>query len=167
MLLRALQHELLERQRDERERHGEADQREDAVQAAERSHVVQGILVRHGIARRLVPRLLAGRPRRVALARRAGAPEVRAAELEGAFMKRDALPSVLLAAAAAVTLSAQQPPTPPFRFERPLVTGGGGPRRIAIDVPLLVGAAPFRTATRGTDPATGRSSVALGDGLRD
>ena len=82
-------------------------------------------------------------------------------------MKTRALRSVLLAvAAAAVTLSAQQA-APPFRYERPVVTGGAGPRRLAIDVPLLVGAAPFRTAIRAKDPATGAVTVALGDGLRD
>ena len=47
----------------------------------------------------------------------------------------------------AVTTSAQQPqPAPSFRFERPIVTAGAGPRRLAIDVPLLVGASPFRFA---------------------
>src|SRR4051812_12937075 len=40
----------------------------------------------------------------------------------------------------AVTLSAQQP-APAFRFERPIVIDGAGPRRLAIDVPLLVGSA--------------------------
>ena len=53
----------------------------------------------------------------------------------------------------AVTTSAQQPAPPPsFRFERPIVTGGAGPRRLAIDVPLLVGTAParlFRGSRRG------------------
>jgi hypothetical protein len=45
----------------------------------------------------------------------------------------------------AVTTSAQQPAPPPsFRFERPIVTGGAGPRRLPIDVPLLVGTAPAR-----------------------
>jgi hypothetical protein len=45
----------------------------------------------------------------------------------------------------AVTMSAQQSAPPPsFRFERPIVSDGAGPRRLAIDVPLLVGTAPAR-----------------------
>jgi hypothetical protein len=41
-----------------------------------------------------------------------------------------------------VAPSAQQPATPPaFRFERPIVTGGAGPRRLQVDIPLLVGSA--------------------------
>ena len=31
---------------------------------------------------------------------------------------------------------------PAFRFERPIVSGGAGPRRLSIDVPLLVGGTP-------------------------
>ena len=38
----------------------------------------------------------------------------------------------------------QTPPETPFRYERPVLTGGVGPRRLAIDVPLLVGGGPFR-----------------------
>jgi hypothetical protein len=45
-------------------------------------------------------------------------------------------------------LSAQAPPAPSalsgaFRFERPVQPGRPGPNRLAPDVPLLVGAAPF------------------------
>jgi uncharacterized protein DUF3999 len=84
------------------------------------------------------------------------------------MMTRLARTLFVAACAAGATLSAQQTAAPPaFRFERPIVTAGAGPRRLAIDVPLLVGAAPFRTAVRGHDPSTGLSSVALGDGLRD
>jgi Protein of unknown function (DUF3999) len=57
----------------------------------------------------------------------------------------------IIVAVCAITTSAQQPA---FRFERPIVTDGAGPRRLAIDVPLLVGAAPFRV-------------VRAGDALRD
>jgi hypothetical protein len=82
-------------------------------------------------------------------------------------MTRPALRSVALASVAVASLSAQQPATPPpFRFERPIVTGGAGPKRLAIDVPLLAGAAPFRTAIR-QDQGAGATSVAVGDGLRD
>lgn len=71
-------------------------------------------------------------------------------------------------AALAATMSAQQPAAPSsFRFERPLVTGGAGARRVAIDVPLLAGAASFRTAVRGLNPSTGAMAIAVGDGLRD
>src|SRR5258707_6531756 len=46
----------------------------------------------------------------------------------------------------AVTTSAQQSAPPPaFRFERPIVSGGAGPRRLAIDVPLLAGTASARS----------------------
>jgi hypothetical protein len=60
-------------------------------------------------------------------------------------------PSVYVAPALAVWLlaraSAQQTPAPPtFRFERPVTTDGSGPRRLAIDVPLLAGGKPFLTA---------------------
>jgi hypothetical protein len=52
--------------------------------------------------------------------------------------------AALCAILAAATVSAQPPATPPaFRFERPIVTDGSGPRRLPIDVPLLVGGAPF------------------------
>jgi len=49
------------------------------------------------------------------------------------------LAAALLTAAA---LHAQQPPPDRFRFERPIATDGAGPRRLAIDVPLLAGAEP-------------------------
>src|SRR5205823_1813747 len=74
---------------------------------------------------------------------------------------------VVLVAVAIASLSAQQPATPPpFRFERPIVTGGAGPKRLAIDVPLLGGAAPFRTAIR-QDQGNRATTIAVGDGLRD
>jgi hypothetical protein len=84
-------------------------------------------------------------------------------------MKTRALRGVPLAIAAAATLSAQQPAAPPpFRFERTIVTGGAGPHRLAIDVPLIAGAAPFRTGIRAIrDVDTGAMSVVVGDGLRD
>jgi hypothetical protein len=37
-------------------------------------------------------------------------------------------------------------PETPFRYERPVQTGGSGPRRLAIDVPLLVGGSRFEGA---------------------
>jgi hypothetical protein len=50
----------------------------------------------------------------------------------------------------AITVSAQQAPAPPaFRFERSIVAEGAGPRRLPVDMPLLVGAAPFRPGSDG------------------
>jgi hypothetical protein len=64
------------------------------------------------------------------------------------------------------TVSAQPPATlPAFRFERPIVTGGKGPRRLAIDVPLLVGGAPFRVVSRFAKTLT--PIVEVGGGLTD
>lgn len=61
------------------------------------------------------------------------------------------------------TASAQQPAAPAsFRFERPVVTGGAGPRRLAIDVPLLVGGKPFQVVSGQThDPTAIRSALLL------
>jgi len=78
--------------------------------------------------------------------------------------------AALTVAAAAVVVSAQQAAAPPaFRFERPVVTGGSGPRRLAVDLPLLAGAAPFRTTVleRSNESAAARRSVAASGGLRD
>ena len=74
--------------------------------------------------------------------------------------------SILAAVCAVATLaqwsSAQQPPAQPaFRFERPIVADGAGPRRLAIDVPLLVGSAPFRAIIRSRNPQTGAVTVRL------
>ena len=67
--------------------------------------------------------------------------------------------------AGAVAVTAQQTAT--FRFERPIATSGSGPQRLAIDVPLLAAASPFRTTVRSRDPETGARTVILSDGLRD
>ena len=76
--------------------------------------------------------------------------------------------ATLLVQLSAQQLSAQQPVTPPaFRFERPILIAGAGPRRLPVDVPLLVGAAPFRITSRSTDPRTGAPVYVLGDGLTD
>jgi uncharacterized protein DUF3999 len=73
-------------------------------------------------------------------------------------------PSVYIAPALAAlltTASAQQPRNPPtFRFERTVTTDGGGPRRLAIDVPLLTGGKPFQTAG---DPSNLRLTGGLAD----
>ena len=63
-------------------------------------------------------------------------------------MSRSRFRAALIAAAAfAVVVSAQQP-APVFRFERPIVTDGAGPRRLPIDVPLLVGTVQSRPLVR-------------------
>ncbi len=72
--------------------------------------------------------------------------------------------AVLLVLTARVV--AQQPP-PAFRFERPIAAGGEGPRRLPVDVPLLVGGAPFQTASRIVSPATGETTVSMSNGLAD
>ena len=54
--------------------------------------------------------------------------------------------SALLLFAAA--LAAQAPsPDAAFRFERPIIVAPGGPHRLAVDVPLLVGGNAFRVVT--------------------
>ena len=79
--------------------------------------------------------------------------------------------TVLVASAAVVAVSAamlaQPPASTAFRFERPIVVDGSGPRRLAIDVPLLVGGSPFRTVSRSFDASTGHATTVVGDGLRD
>jgi hypothetical protein len=56
-------------------------------------------------------------------------------------------PALICAAIVTITFialpSAQQAPPDRFRFERTIATNGSGPRRLAIDVPLLVGAEPY------------------------
>jgi hypothetical protein len=48
--------------------------------------------------------------------------------------------------------AAQQTPSPnTFRFERPVNTAGAGPRRLAIDVPLLAGGRAFQGVPRPGD----------------
>ena len=57
-------------------------------------------------------------------------------------MTRSRLVLAIAAASLLATGTAIPQPasTPAFRFERPIVTNGQGPRRLVIDVPLLVGA---------------------------
>lgn len=57
-------------------------------------------------------------------------------------MKRYVL--ALMALLVAAPAAQQTPSETTFRYERPVQTGGSGPRRLAIDVPLLVGGSPFR-----------------------
>ena len=67
----------------------------------------------------------------------------------------------------AATASAQAPAAPAFRFERPVVITGEGPRRLPIDVTLLSGATPFRIVSRARDPRTQDWLVEVADGVRD
>lgn len=78
-------------------------------------------------------------------------------------------PAVVSAAVVVLSaaLPAQQPAPPVFGFERPIVVDGQGPRRLAIDVPLLVGGAPFRVVSRTVDTSTGRPTIAVANGLAD
>ena len=96
-------------------------------------------------------------------ARRAGVAEVRAARAQGTAMKRSpGAPRRAFGPPAVgrpgrprsplvMTLSprAGQPaPDAAFRFERPIIVATGGPHRLAIDVPLLVGGNAFRVSSR-------------------
>jgi hypothetical protein len=76
-----------------------------------------------------------------------------------------AVPAAVMALS--VVLFAQPPASPAFRFERPIVVDGEGPRRLAVDVPLLVGGAPFRVVSRTVDPSTGRATATVANGLGD
>jgi hypothetical protein len=52
---------------------------------------------------------------------------------------------------AAVALNAQdRPPAAAFRFERPIAVTAGGPHRLTIDVPLLVGGRAFQISKSRT-----------------
>jgi len=76
--------------------------------------------------------------------------------------------AVAVAVLAGVLASAQQATPPPaFRFERPVSLSGGGPQRLAIDVPLLVGGNPFAVQVRGVDGTTGEMIYTTGAGLAD
>ena len=114
---------------------------------AHRRDDVQGVPLRHGIARRPVSRGIA---RRVWRSRSrwsrwrcrsssCSRPPRRLREHRSGFTHGVAgarRRSALLQALA----TAQQPASPPaFRFERPVAANGPGPRRLAIDVPLLAG----------------------------
>jgi hypothetical protein len=68
-------------------------------------------------------------------------------------------------AALCVAVLAAQPAAPRFRYERPIVPAGGGPQRLAVDVPLAAGAAPFAIVRRPDGPAAagGLSDLRLFD----
>ena len=67
------------------------------------------------------------------------------------------------------TLFAQEPVTnarpEEFRYERPITTGGIGPNRLAVDVPLLAGGIPFQVQRR--TEAGGDAWFVAHDGLDD
>jgi Protein of unknown function (DUF3999) len=76
--------------------------------------------------------------------------------------------SLAVAALAGAFASAQPAtPQPAFRFERPVSPSSGGPQRLAIDVPLLVGGNPFAVQVRGVDGTTGEMIYTTGAGLTD
>jgi hypothetical protein len=64
-------------------------------------------------------------------------------------------------------VSAQQPTQPSFRFERPVVTGGSGPRRLAVDVTLLRGVNPFHVVSRAPSATGGEPSAFASVGASD
>ena len=66
--------------------------------------------------------------------------------------------TVIVLCALVVPVSAQTVPRQ-FRYERSVVTSGAGHYRLAIDVPLLAGAAPFQTVRRGAAGAPGPLST--------
>jgi Protein of unknown function (DUF3999) len=79
-----------------------------------------------------------------------------------------ALISCLSAVAAAMLLGGAlraQQPAPSFGFERPVVAAAGA-QRLAVDVPLLAGGAPFRVV-QSIDESTGEVSATAVDGLAD
>jgi hypothetical protein len=59
-----------------------------------------------------------------------------------------ALTSVLLVLAAA-SAAGRQPAAPQFRYQRPVQITTAGPQRLDVDVTLLAGGSPFRTASAG------------------
>jgi hypothetical protein len=66
--------------------------------------------------------------------------------------------ALAVATAAAVTIRAQ--PSARFRFERPVTIAAPGPQRLAIDVPLLSGAAPFTVVPAGADRFVAQDGLA-------
>src|SRR5207253_6259853 len=74
---------------------------------------------------------------------------------------------VYLALSAAIASGQQTATAPAFRFERPIVTSGAGPRRLPVDVPLLAGAAPYHVVSRTRDSRTGALVFGLAGGLTD
>ena len=75
---------------------------------------------------------------------------------------------LVLIAVMTVTVAAQQPAGPPaFQFERSIVTNGEGPRRVAIDIPLVTGGRAFIVVNAGrrsgTEEPLYRASNGLGD----
>jgi len=69
-----------------------------------------------------------------------------------------AVASLLMTAAVAAQQTTVETP---FRYERPVQTGGPGPRRLAIDVPLLIGGRPFQG--RVVAPGSGLTDLRLFD----
>ena len=69
-----------------------------------------------------------------------------------------AVASLLMTAAVAAQQTTVETP---FRYERPVQTGGPGPHRLAIDVPLLIGGRPFQG--RVVAPGPGLTDLRLFD----
>ena len=77
-------------------------------------------------------------------------------------MSRSRLALAALAAASVASIASAQTdgPRPAFTWERPVVSSGAGPRRLAVDVPLLAGANADLTDLRLFD-ASGRETPYL------
>jgi hypothetical protein len=76
----------------------------------------------------------------------------------------------MLAAVALYAQDRQPAPNAAFRFERPIVAAAGGPHRLAIDVPLLVGGNAFRVSSnpsRDVDRADREVFTTATGGLSD
>jgi len=54
------------------------------------------------------------------------------------------------------TVGFAQTPADQFRYERPIVTAGAGPRRLSVDATLLAGGGRFQVSTRGETPVAER-----------
>jgi hypothetical protein len=95
------------------------------------------------------------------LARGARAPEVRARRVQGKGVNRRRTGLVVVAGAAALAAlpsGAAVQGLGSFRFERSAVLQGSGPQRLPVDVPLLVGSAPFRVESWPGPMGSGRAA---------
>jgi hypothetical protein len=69
----------------------------------------------------------------------------------------------MIAIVAGAAIQARQSGVDRFRYERPVVTAGAGPQRLAIDVPLLAGAAPVPSTGPDDQSRRAASGRALAD----
>jgi hypothetical protein len=130
---------------------------------------LQGLPLRPLAPGRALPGGLVRGARGRTLARGARAPEVRARRVQGKGVSRRRTGLVVrggAAALAALPSGAAVQGLGSFRFERSAVLQGSGPQRLPVDVPLLVGSAPFRVESWPGPMGSRPRRVARG-GLRD